>query len=111
MTDAPAGEAPDPTLRRAGAWRSRTVILLGALGVAMTIGGAVTALIARASVVQAPTASGPLRTLPVHVYAQYTQHVAAPDLTGVGVGVTIAAVGAIAVLVGAVLALARTRVA
>lgn len=98
MTDAPSGFR-----------RGRTIILLGALGLAMTVAGAVTALISRASA--SATAPGSIGTLPVHVYTQYTQRAAAPDLTGLGVGVAVAAVGAIVVLVCAVLSLTRMRAA
>lgn len=96
MTDAPTGHR-----------RGRTIILLGVLGLPMTVAGAVTALISRASA----TASGSIGVLPVHVYTQYTQRAAAPDLTVLFVGVAVAAVGAIVVLVCAILSLTRVRAA
>lgn len=50
-------------------------------------------------------------TLPVHSYVQYTQHLVAPDYTGLWVGPLVAALGLIVLLAGIVVAVTRGRMA
>ncbi|ARC56983.1 hypothetical protein AS850_07835 [Frondihabitans sp. 762G35] len=110
MTDAPLGGGPRPIPGGVSPRRKPIVVLLLAVGVVALVVGVMIALVSKASIDRASTVfSGPLPTLPVHTYAQYTQHFVAPDYTSVGVGIVLAAVGAIALVVGTVVASSRSR--
>jgi hypothetical protein len=76
--------------------------LLIAVGLSTTIGGTVTALVAKGSIDNASGASSSLPTLPVHAYVQYTQYLVLPDYTGLWIGITLASVGVIVLVLGVV---------
>ncbi len=90
--------------------RPYVVWLIGA-GALATVVGVVWGLIAFESAQQSTTLSGPMPTLPVNTYAQYTQHPVVPDYTGLWLGLIVAGVGALVLLAGAVAAFARPRTA
>lgn len=89
--------------------RKRTLVALLVLGATAVAGGVLIALVTTSSTEQA--SSGSMPTLPVHVYVQYTQRLLAPDYTGLAIGITVAAVGALLLLAGALLTLIRARTA
>ncbi len=54
-------------------------------------------------------ASGPMMTLPVNVYTQYTQRSIMPDYTGLWLALVVAGIGVLVLLAGAVAAFVRPR--
>lgn len=94
-----------------GPQRRRAVVLLLALGVVGVIGGGVALLVAKASLDAGARAANRIETLPVGVYAQYTQHVATTDPTGIVVGLLVFGLGVALLLAGVVVTTRRPRVA
>jgi hypothetical protein len=86
------------------------VVLLG-LGVATAIGGAIWALVAKASADNAARSSSSMPTLPVHEFTQYTQHLVVPDYAGLAIGVLVAVIGVVILSAGLVVAFAKPRLA
>lgn len=112
MSDAPLGGWPSPIRGVVSTRRKAFVVLLVGLGAVAVVAGVITALVAKASIDRASTVfSAPIPTLPVRTYAQYSQHLVAPDYTSVSIGILLAAVGAIALVFGVVVAFNRPRVA
>ena len=91
--------------------RRRAVVLLLVGGVAAVIGGVVAMLLAKASLDAAARAANRIETLPVGVYAQYTQHAVTTDPTGFVVGMLVFALGVALLLAGVVVSTRRARVA
>lgn len=90
--------------------RPYVVWLIGA-GALATVIGVVWVLIAFESAQQATTFSGPIPTLPVFTYAQYSQRDIVPDYTGLLFGLIVAGNGALVLLAGSIVAFARRRTA
>ncbi|QNE36884.1 hypothetical protein [Leifsonia shinshuensis] len=91
--------------------RRRAVVLLLVGGVAAVIGGVVAMLLAKASLDAAARAANRMETLPVGVYAQYTQHAVTADPTGILAGLAVFALGVALLLAGVVVSTRRPRVA
>lgn len=83
------------------------LLLVGALA---TIVGEGWFLTAKAAVARSAQSSDVMPTLPVHVYAQYTQHLPAIDTSGLWTGLLIAGLGVAALLAAAVVAIRRSYV-
>jgi hypothetical protein len=98
-------------VRESSPARRRSLLLLVALGIAAAIVGIVRAVAAQASVDNAFAGTGPMPTLPVHTYTQYTQHLATPDVGGLLVGAAIAVAGLLLIATAAVTAVATSRAA
>jgi hypothetical protein len=82
-------------------------LLVGALA---TIVGEGWFLTAKAAVASTAQRSDAMPTLPVHVYAQYTQHLPAIDTSGLWTGLLIAGLGITALLAAAAVAIRRSSV-
>ena len=110
ISDDHGGEQTTAAGSDSGRRNRSVVLLLLVVGALMTIGGVVGGLVAKASVDRAlSVASGPLRTLPVFTYTQYTQGSQSflPELTGPWIGSLVAVLG-VAILLAAV-AVATTK--
>ncbi|SDH11237.1 hypothetical protein SAMN04515691_3238 [Leifsonia sp. 98AMF] len=83
------------------------LLLVGALA---TVVGEGWFLTAKAAVANSAQRSNSLPTLPVHVYAQYTQHLPAVDTSGLWTGLLIAGLGIAVLLAAAVVAIRRSSV-
>ncbi|MBN9632406.1 MAG: hypothetical protein J0I18_17670 [Actinobacteria bacterium] len=87
--------------------RPYVVWLLGAGGLATVVG--VAWAFAAIDAAGRSVASGPMMTLPVNVYTQYTQRSIVPDYTGLWLALGVAGIGALVLLAGAVVAFVRPR--
>lgn len=83
------------------------VWLLGAGGLATAVG--VVWAFAAIEAAGRAVASGPMMTLPVNVYTQYTQRSIVPDYTGLWLALVVAGIGVLVLLAGAVAAFVRPR--
>jgi hypothetical protein len=82
--------------------------LLGA-GALATAVGVVWAFAAIEAAGRSVSDSGPMMTLPVNVYTQYTQRSIVPDYTGLWLALVLAGIGVLVLLAGAVAAFVRPR--
>lgn len=86
------------------------LVLFLIVGALATIVGEGWFLTAKAAVASTAQRSDAMPTLPVHVYAQYTQHLPAIDTSGLWTGLLIAGLGIAALLAAAVVAIRRSSV-
>ncbi|MEN0083403.1 MAG: hypothetical protein AAGC66_01430 [Leifsonia sp.] len=82
-----------------------------AAGAFVTVLGVTWGLAAKDAAERSAVSPGSMPTLPVFVYAQYTQRAAVPDYVGLWMGLALAAVGAVVLLVGAATAFVSARAA
>jgi hypothetical protein len=105
MSDAPQDEASATAFYR----RNPYVVVLLAVGALAVIGGLIWGLAAKASAEHTVLGTSSMPTLPVHVYAQYTQRFIVPDYMGLWIGLLVAVLGAIILLAGVVVAFTKPR--
>ncbi|MCI0156648.1 hypothetical protein KNO15_08055 [Leifsonia shinshuensis] len=86
--------------------RPYLVWLLG-IGGLVTVVGVVWAFAAIEAAGRSAAGSGPMMTLPVGVYTQYTQRSIVPDYTGLWLALIVTVIGALVLLAGAVTAFVR----
>ena len=79
-------------------------VLLG-VGSLAVIAGVIWGAVAKAAVDQIVVGPSAIPTLPVHVYAQYTQRFVAPDYSGLWAGGALAVLGLALLLAGLVVLL------
>jgi hypothetical protein len=110
MTNAPLVAGPNSTPHGEGIRRNWIGVVLFALGAVAVIAGASTVLIAKTSIIQTVSPSS-MPTLPVFGPTLSFPHRAVPDYTSLDVGLLLAGLGILVLLVCAILAVARPRVA
>ncbi|MDR6612137.1 hypothetical protein [Leifsonia sp. 1010] len=86
------------------------LVVLLIVGVLVTVAGEGWFLTAKDTVASSAQRSNSLPTLPVHVYAQYTQHLPAIDTSGLWTGLLIAGSGIAVLLAAAAVAIRRSYV-